>query len=350
MSNSTNSFPPPGESPADLWLEKSNLDGAVLGGVAYGVHLAVFAQCFYTIYFRGAGGSRDGRGRSRWLLVYIFMLFAMGTVNVACNTRMTQLMFIDNRGYPGGPNAWFFTFYSTGVNIAGDVAYIVANFLADGLLLWRTYMVWNSAWICIFPAIVYLASTAMSIMVIVQSSYPNSNLWASTTVQFLLPYFAISISLNVMLTLLLVGRLMYMSYRARQSLGAEHARTYMSIAAMLVESAVPYAVTAIIFVITYAENSNVQNLLLPVLAQIMCINPEVIILRVATGRAVNSKPSTSARTGGMTSIQFESRARTKNSSFALSTMATSEASDPTLSGRTIFGSRPDLYKDETSSV
>lgn len=31
------SFAPPGESANDLWLERSNLDGAVLGGVAYGM-------------------------------------------------------------------------------------------------------------------------------------------------------------------------------------------------------------------------------------------------------------------------------------------------------------------------
>ena len=63
------------------------------------------------------------------------MLFAMGTVNLACNTKMTELMFIDNRGYPGGPNGWFIAYYSEGVNTAGNVAYSVANFLADGLLV-----------------------------------------------------------------------------------------------------------------------------------------------------------------------------------------------------------------------
>lgn len=34
-----NPYAPVGESSADLWLEKSNLVGAVLGGVAYGLCL-----------------------------------------------------------------------------------------------------------------------------------------------------------------------------------------------------------------------------------------------------------------------------------------------------------------------
>ena len=62
----------------------------------------------------------------------------------------------------------------------------------------------------------------------------------------------------------------------------------MSIASMLVESAMLYAVTGLIFIITYAINSNVQNLVLPVLSQMVCISPELIILRVAMGRAVSA--------------------------------------------------------------
>lgn len=155
---STNPYAPPGESPSDLWLERSNLVGAVLGGVAYGsysrlrprlslagtnatlvgVHVAVFAECVYRIApMRGglARHRRNGRLQSWFLLGYVFLLFLMGTVNLACNTKMAQLMFIDNRAFPGGPNAWFFANYNNTNNTAGNASYIIANFLADGLLV-----------------------------------------------------------------------------------------------------------------------------------------------------------------------------------------------------------------------
>ena len=156
------SYPPPGESSSDLWLERSNLVGTVLGGVAYGeylplftedgrallmacflcsispdptntsgVHVAVFAECLYHVLHRNTNGSKR-----KWLLVgFIWIMFAMGTVNLARTTRMTQLMFIDNRASPGGPNAWFTANYSNGVNTAGNAAYIIANFFADSLLV-----------------------------------------------------------------------------------------------------------------------------------------------------------------------------------------------------------------------
>ena len=103
-----------------------------------------------------------------------------------------------------------------------------------------------------------------------QITQPGASLWNNpTTTNFAIIYWSLSISLNIILTLLLVGRLLYMSHNARRSLGDEHAATYISVAAMLVESATPYAVTSLIFIITYARNSNVQNLVLPVLSQIM---------------------------------------------------------------------------------
>lgn len=106
-----------------------------------GVHVAVFAECIYRINpargsvarSRSSGGS--GRFQSWFLVGFIFLLFLMGTINMACNTKMNQLMFIDNRDFPGGPNAWFFTNYNSGINTAGNAAYIIANFLADGLLV-----------------------------------------------------------------------------------------------------------------------------------------------------------------------------------------------------------------------
>ncbi|KAH9945099.1 uncharacterized protein BXZ73DRAFT_38000 [Epithele typhae] len=309
--NDTNPFAPPGETADDLWLEKSQLVGAVLGGVAYGVHVASFVLCADAMW-TSARTNRAMRTRSSIFMLFIFLLFLSGTLNFACNTRIVQLQFIDNRDFPGGPMAWLFAFYSIGVNTAGNAGYIIGNFLADALLLWRVYVVWNNIYIVIFPFLVFLGSTAMSFLTLYQASRPDASLWTHLTVQFTLPYFSISIGLNVLLMLLLVGRLYYMSWNASRTLGRQHGSTYISIATMLVESAAPYAITGIIFIITYARNSYVQNLVLPVLSQIMCISPEVIILRVATGRAVTSRPSATAASGPsgssmtMQSMQFRS--------------------------------------------
>lgn len=110
-------------------------------------------------------------------------------------------------------------------------------------------------------------------MTVFQASRPNANLWTKVTIQFSLPYWSISIALNTLLTLLLVSRLLYMSYNARKALSDDHGKPYISVAAMLLESAAPYTIIGLIYIVTYARNSQVQNLVLPILSQVMVYIP-----------------------------------------------------------------------------
>ena len=105
----------------------------------------------------------------------------------------------------------------------------------------------------------------MSILLLVQLSQPGSNLWTHVSISFGIPYWSISIALNVIVTLLIVGRLVY--WRRKISF-IQSSNLYTSIITMLVESAALYTIFALIFVISYALNSMVQNVLLPVLGHI----------------------------------------------------------------------------------
>lgn len=44
-------------------------------------------------------------------------------------------MFIDNSGFPGGPVAYGDTFYGRTSNTIGNSTYVVASFLADGVMV-----------------------------------------------------------------------------------------------------------------------------------------------------------------------------------------------------------------------
>ena len=59
---------------------------------------------------------------------------------------------------------------------------------------------------------------------------------ASTTIQFAVPYFSLSIGLNALMTLLIVLRLLYLRRRLSSVLSSLHAKTYTSVAAFFIES------------------------------------------------------------------------------------------------------------------
>jgi hypothetical protein len=82
-----------------------------------------------------------------------------------------------------------------------------------------------------------------------------------------IPYWAISISMTVILTALIAGRLLFMRYRLDKLVGARTSTPYVTITAMLVESAALYSINGLIFLVSYGVNSPSQNLWLPLLGQ-----------------------------------------------------------------------------------
>ncbi|KAJ8454765.1 hypothetical protein ONZ51_g12843 [Trametes cubensis] len=276
----------PGDSQGSLPLETSQFVGAIVAAVAYGLHIAVFWRCVYYILPQA---TRRRTYANVGLLAYVVATFSFGTVALACYARLAQLMFVDHRTYTGGPSAWLSSQTGDAVSVLGTVSFMLCVLLANGLLLWRTYMLWESRIsVLALPLLLYLADTGLAIPTLLQLARPHSDLWAHITVPLILLYFSLAISLTALLHLFLVGRLMYMSYRATSTIGKEHAVTYISIYTMIIESAVPYTVTSLVFIACYARNSNAQNIVLPILSQVTCINPELLILRVARGRAVSS--------------------------------------------------------------
>ncbi|KAI0662596.1 hypothetical protein C8Q70DRAFT_570279 [Cubamyces menziesii] len=305
----------PQEIPRDLMgdvpLETSQFIGVIGAAITYGLHIAVFWQCMYYILPQAI---RHGTRTNAGLLAYVIITFALGTVTMACNARLAQLMLVNNRTYPGGPSVWLSSHTEDAVNVLGTISYMLCVFLADGLLLWRTYILWESRLsILVLPLLLYLADTALSVPTILELAYPSMGLQTRTAVPFTLLYFSMAISLTTLLHLLLVVRLMYMSYRARRSVGREYAATYISIYTMIVESAAPYTVTCLVFIACYARNSNAQNVVLPILGQVMCINPELLILRVARGRAVSSVKADRLKAPHAPLIQFRPASSTMDS-------------------------------------
>ncbi|KAL1679934.1 hypothetical protein EV122DRAFT_263237 [Schizophyllum commune] len=293
MSNSTNPYAPSDEPPELMLADRTNFIGAILCGGAWGILLTV---AFMTVQALLA----SLRSNPHWsrtampLLAFVVIIVACGTLNFAGNTDISRRMFVENRMYPGGPSMFLNDHYDDPMNVLGNAGYIIANFFADALLLYRCYVVWAKRWwIIVIPGCVFIASTTMSIFLLYQVSQPTESLWLHVDVG--LTYFSLSLAVNLLLTLLIVGRLLSLSNQVTRMLGSQHARTYTSVAALLVESAAPYAVANLIFIITYGIGSPGSNVVLPVLSQIMCTSSVLIILRVANGRAWSQQTTDIAR-------------------------------------------------------
>ncbi|KAL1737103.1 hypothetical protein EV714DRAFT_265916 [Schizophyllum commune] len=204
--------------------------------------------------------SKATRAHALPLLVNVAFVFSCGTVNYAANIALNVHMFVENRLYLHGPNAYLLEHYDNEFNVLYNASYVAANILVEALLLYRCFVVWSDKkWIVAIPAVIYLASTVMSCLFLYQII--ETSLRQSTALRIAAAYFLITFSVTPFLTLLIAGRLLAMSKRVKETLGAEHARTYTGIAALVVESAAPYALTYFAFIIAYCLRSAGANVL-----------------------------------------------------------------------------------------
>ena|ERR1700761_5265443 len=70
-------------------------------------------------------------------IAFVTLVFALGTIGNAGSARTAQLTWIDNRNYPGGPNAFTVDQYNIPSNIMGDAGFVLASWCQDSYLVSR---------------------------------------------------------------------------------------------------------------------------------------------------------------------------------------------------------------------
>ena len=94
--------------------------------------------------------------------------------------------------------------------------------------------------------------------------------WSSIVMRFCIPYLSISVSLNVLLTLMIVIRLVLHGRNVRTATGspAGIGGLYNTIATMLIESSALYAVTSLLVICPSFTGSYAEDVFYPILVEI----------------------------------------------------------------------------------
>ena len=139
-------------------------------------------------------------------------------------------------------------------------------------------------WIIAFPFLMFLGSVGMypsSLRTLVTPRTEVSDIaigilairpteeWVKISPWSTLPYISISLSLNVLLTFMIVVRLVLHGRNFRAATGslAGFGGLYVAIATMLIESSALFAVSSLVVIGTWATNSTAANAFTPILAE-----------------------------------------------------------------------------------
>ncbi|OBZ67518.1 hypothetical protein A0H81_12740 [Grifola frondosa] len=284
MSNSSYA---PDEPYSDIVNERTWLQGGILTGVGYGVVVTLFTMCFHLLFMSIRLG-RPNRQKNIVLLVYISVISILGSLFMGSNSAFTDLAFVDDRNFPGGPNAYENSMFSVTADEISNVSFVLTNWCTDALMVWRYLVVYQGCiiplWtVALIPCLTYCASFTMGILWLKQISTPSSSPFQVTGINFTLPYLSLSLALNISVTILIVLRLLYHRHQITQLLGPGHGAHYIGIATMLIESAALYSGFALLFLVPFALGNPIANTFLQALGEI--IAPLLIIFRVAQGKA-----------------------------------------------------------------
>lgn len=266
-----------------------------------GIQLVVYAACIRNLLRRNLKTPF-----TYFLMGYTTILCLMNGVWTATSAYGLQLTYIDNRNYPGGPFAFLQIEFSDPSQVVALTAYIVANVMADALLvrysharsllllfdgycpviqLWRCRVIWSASlgprvdFIMIVPILMLLCSIGKQLKYLLFSRHylrlkfslataclfayetsSPSGFFSKTTTSFALPFFAISLSLNILLTLMIVLRLAAYRQKGRNIFGQAYGQHYGSISTMFIESAALYTICSILLLATYATGHPINQI------------------------------------------------------------------------------------------
>ncbi|KAL0573267.1 hypothetical protein V5O48_008694, partial [Marasmius crinis-equi] len=112
-----------------LLLEHCDWAGTNISEIFYGGTIVLFFCCIKALLWPS-----HSRKPNYYLACYSFVIFSLGTIFVAMNVHLTQLSFIDDRNFPGGPEGFALANASTWRAIVPNSCFVIANWMADGLL------------------------------------------------------------------------------------------------------------------------------------------------------------------------------------------------------------------------
>ncbi|KAF8549711.1 hypothetical protein OG21DRAFT_1606303 [Imleria badia] len=255
--------------------------GINLKDILYGIELVLYLRTMMIFLDRRRRCHKSDLFYATFSTVMLMLI----TIWVAALAAAGQKMWLLDRNYPGGPMAYHTATSSNLYMDLGRTALMILQQMADALVIYRCRIVWGSHHVIVVPTILWLTNFGLGILVDWSSSIPGSTFFSGIIVKFGVAYYSSSALLNVTLSCMICYRLLRHARTVKQYLGNRHASPYIAIVALIVESMLPFTFSSIAFLVSYGMRSQSAVVFSFVHPIIMCVTPQMLILRVANAKA-----------------------------------------------------------------
>ncbi|VDB92606.1 unnamed protein product [Peniophora sp. CBMAI 1063] len=216
----------------------------LIGGWCASALWGIFGCFIVYALFQAYGLYKQGKATrtTKVTIVAALVLYALSTAHVAIALRRLVVGFVDIQG-PG--TIPYFADIGAPLNKAKDLIYTTSMIIADSVVVWRCWVVWNGNLYALALPILLVMGTAVSGYG-AESQYFLTNPNPVTAVDFGNAMFAVSLTTNIYVTLLTMGRIWWASRQANEGLGTSPTHsTYKRIILLLFETGMIIALAKI---------------------------------------------------------------------------------------------------------
>ncbi|KAM5534184.1 hypothetical protein V8D89_008983 [Ganoderma adspersum] len=264
-------------------LPKALLVALFLESILFGIFTVLYAISIWILIYRRQY-SHCSKLNKR-LLGTGTVMFILAVVHIAFDIQRAMEGFITNGGTPTG-TATFFQQLNHPLFVGKSAIYITQTLVGDAFVTYRLYVVYNrNAWIAVLPVALWVGTgiSGYGVPINVALGGPSETIFSKHLVPWITSFFALSLTTNVLATILLSGRIMWSNHKVKQY----HLGERWSVLETIVQSAALYSAALISLLATYVAGSNAQYVCLDALQPIIGITFTLIIIRVGLGETAS---------------------------------------------------------------
>ncbi|KAJ6620503.1 hypothetical protein B0H10DRAFT_2021828 [Mycena sp. CBHHK59/15] len=242
-----------------------------------GLYTGLFFTTLYAMIFK-----RTARAANIAVYFAVIAMYILATIHVATRWFLVKTAFIDHGDSPAA-TLLFLLRNPLWLGVLPAIALTTNTLVADSVLIWRCWTVWNQNFIVIIlPVLCTISGAVLGFLSVAEQAryIINPSLDRHTFVDFATPYFALSLVTTLLATLMIILRILMMT---KFSPGI--AKGYGNVIEIVVESAALYSITLIVFLPFLVSGSFNDGYPQAILVQMTGIAPTLIVARVSFGLA-----------------------------------------------------------------
>ncbi|KAG2130169.1 uncharacterized protein EDB93DRAFT_1108519 [Suillus bovinus] len=264
-------------------FDTAALMSVVLEGILYGFSLLMFVGTIWSLTYK-----QHVRNINRPIVIVAILLLLLSTAHIVVSIIRVEDGLVKYRDtYPGGPIAFFADITQETYTIK-HALYLLQTLLADGIVIYRCYVVWRSIRVAILPGILWcsVAATGATAVYGVSHSASTTSIFAKDLVSWIMAFFVSTIAANVLGSGLTAYRIWAIE-RNIATVRASTKGTMMPIVRVLMDAAVLYSMALIAVLICFLCSNNGEYVIVDMAMPIISIAFYMVLIRIAINRRHN---------------------------------------------------------------